>query len=119
MASAHGPRIYCMLTDMYPDLSDDLRLKFAVKALDDTTGTDDLVPSLLVLFPIPSLRSTGVELADQEQRFGTVNAARREAATIISENRLRLGIIANVQLRGKYSLRTGQMFTVYSEKKQK
>lgn len=77
--SAHGPlrRVYRLLTDQYPDLSGHLRLRFAVKALTDTAGVIGLVPSLLVFRTIPSLGNTGVELADQGQRFNALNIARR------------------------------------------
>lgn len=116
---AHGPlrRIYCMLSDMYPTLSDNLRLKFAVKSLNDTAGTNDLVSSLLVFGTIPSLGNTETELHDQEEKFIASSAARKEASTIITEKKIRLALRTNIPPSAKYSLCPGQLVMVYSEKK--
>lgn len=119
--SAHGPlrRIYRMLTDNYPELSDNLRLRFSIKALNDTAGTKGLVPSLLVYGTIPSLGNTGADLPDQEDRFTALAAARKEAACITAEKRIRLALKSNIPPSAKYTLHPGQKVMVYSEKMKK
>lgn len=119
--SAHGPlrRIYRMLTDKYPDLSDALRLRFSVKALNDTSGPKGLVPSLLVFGTIPSIGSSNANLPDQEQRFKAMRAAREEAATIFAEQRIRIALKSNAPPSSKYMLKPGQEVKVFSEKQKK
>lgn len=126
--SAHGPlsRIYCTLSDRYPNLSDNLRLRFAVKALNDTAGTNGLVPSLLVLSTILLYRcswsgnSASVFPSEgSTQRFNAMTAARKEAATIIAEKRIRLALKSNVPPSARYTLRQEQLAMVYSEKKRR
>lgn len=61
--SAQGPLrgIYRLVTDNYPDLYYNLRLRITVKALNDTAGHKRLVLSLLV-WTIPSLGNAGTGL---------------------------------------------------------
>lgn len=104
-----------MLTDNYADLSDALRLRFAVKALNDTAGIKGLVPSLLVFGTIPSLGNTGANWLNQEERFKAMHAARKEAAAIRAEQRIRIALKSNVPPSAKYSLKIGQIVMVFSE----
>lgn len=109
--SAHGPlcTIYRTLRDRYPDLSDSPRLRCEVNALNDTADTNGLVPSLLVFGTIPSLGDTESELADQEQRFNEITAARKEVATIIAEKRIRPALKSKIPPSARYTLRTGRL----------
>lgn len=118
---AHGPlrRIYSMLTDKYPTLSDNVRLRFAVKALNDTAGHNGLVPSLLVFRSIPSMGNTEADLPDQNDRFRAMLDARMEASTITAEKRIRIALKSNAPPSAKYTLRTGQLVMVYSDKQAK
>lgn len=87
-----------------------------MKALNDTAGVNGLVPSLLVFGVVPSLGNTEAELPNQEERFSAINAARKEAATIVAEKRNRLALKASVQASARYTLKPGQLVMVYSEK---
>lgn len=108
-----------MLTDRYSGLSDNLRLRFAVKALNDTAGTNGLVPSLLVLGTIPSIGNTEAEFADREQRFSAITSARKEAAKIFAEKQIRLALKTNIPPSARYTPQPCQLVMVYSEKKKK
>lgn len=117
--SSHGPlrRVFRVLTEKYPNLSDNLRLRLSVKSLNDTAGPKGLVPSLLVFGVIPSLGNTDADLPNQEERFRAMHEARNEAATITAEKRIRLALRTNIPPSAKYQLKEGQRVLVYSEKK--
>lgn len=119
--NAHGPlrRIYGMLTDSYPDRSDTLRMRFAVIAQNETTGHKGLLPSLLEFGIIPSLGNTGAYLHVQEQSFRAINDARKNAATIIAEKKIKLPLKSNTPPSTKYTLKPGQKVMVYGEKMRK
>lgn len=103
-----------MLSDQYPELPDVLRLRFAIKVLNDTAGVNGLVPSLLVFGTIPSLGNAEADIADQEDRFNALSAARKEAAVITAEPQIRLALKSNITQSAKYSLRPGQIVIVFT-----
>lgn len=104
-----------MLHKDHPSLTDNLKLRLAVKALNDTAGLKGLVPSLLVFGKIPYLENTNANLPDQEERFRAMHLARAEAAKITAEQRIKLALRTNVPPSAKYELRSGQSVMAYSE----
>lgn len=119
--SSHGPlrRIFRILTENYPRLSDNMRLRLTVKSLKDTAGPKGLVPSLLVFGVIPSLGNTDAEIPGQEERFQAMKEARKEAATIYAGKRIRLALHSNIPPSAKYILKQGQQALAYSEKQKR
>lgn len=116
---AHAPlrRVFRMFHKEHPSLSDNLKLRLSVKALNDTAGPEGLVPSLLVFGVIPSLGNTEANLVDQERRFRAMHLAPAEAAKITAEERIRIALRSNVPPSAKYDLQSGQSVMAYSEKK--
>lgn len=58
-------KISKILLQEHPRLSSAMRLRYAVKALNDTAGDKGLVPSMLVFGVTPSLGNTGANIQDQ------------------------------------------------------
>lgn len=119
--SAHGPlrRIFRLLNENHSSLSENLKLRLAVKALNDTAGPKGLVSSLLVFGTIPSLGNTNANLVELEDRFRAMHAARAEAAKIVAEQRIQIALRSNIPPSAKYQLRTGQTVMAYSEKQRR
>lgn len=115
--SAHGP--LRILTENHGALSDNLRLRLTVKALNDAAGPKELVPSLLVFGTIPSLGNTGANLMEQEDQFKAKHTARKEAAKIVAEQWIKTAVRMNVPPAAKYKLHTGQKVMAYSEKQKR
>lgn len=63
--------------------------------------------------------NTDANLPNQEDRFRAMRAARKEAVTIMAEQRIRLALKSNVPPSAKYSLKVGQQVMVFSEKQRK
>lgn len=80
---AHAPlrRVYRILSKDHPKLSAAMRLRYAVKALNDSHGERGLVPSMSVFGVISSLENSRANLCGQDERFNALKRAREEAAT--------------------------------------
>ena len=69
-------------------MDNNIRLKLAVKAMNDTMGPEGLVPFYLVFGGIPRFPSTESALQTQQQRINDMQAARRELSIITVELRI-------------------------------
>lgn len=80
--------IYQILSEKYTALYFNLKLRLAVKVLNNTAGQKGLVPSLLVFITFPSLGKTSANLIEQEDRFRAMHTAPVEAAKMTAELRI-------------------------------
>lgn len=90
----HGDvrRVYNRVAEDHRDLDSDLILAVAVKAINDTSGIDGLVPTLLCFNAIPKLPFPGIKdgVVPQAQRLAAMTLARDEYAAIIDKQRLQI-----------------------------
>lgn len=75
-AHASLRRIFRLVKQNHPTISNALCLRFSVKSLNDTAGDKGLVPSMIVFGVIPSLGNTHDNLPDQQERFNAMIVAR-------------------------------------------
>lgn len=83
-AHVHLRRIFRLLAETHPNLSDNFKLRLTVKALNDIAGPKGLVPSVLVCGMLPLLVNTEANLVNQEDSFRARHAARNVAAKIVA-----------------------------------
>jgi hypothetical protein len=76
----HGPlrRIFRKIRYDHPDFAISLALSFSTKAVNDTTGPEGLIPSLLVFGIVPRLPIPGQELPNQPERMDALASALAE-----------------------------------------
>ena len=76
----HGPirRAYKIITDEIKDISADMALQMAFKAVNDTAGPDGLVPTLLVFGAYPRMTEQDAPSATVAQRAHAVRRAMAE-----------------------------------------
>lgn len=127
--SAHSPvgqiekangtirRIFRILAAKHPALTRAMRLRYAIKAINDTAGEKGLVPSTLVFGVTTSLGNSNVNVPEQSKRITDLKQARDEATTIVAEARIRRALKSNLPPSSNFRLRTGQTVMAYSEKK--
>lgn len=105
-----------MLSDEHPSLSSAIRLRYALKAPNDTVGEKGLVHSMLIFGVMPFLGNSNANVNDQGVSFEALKQEREEAATIIDDRRISRPLKSNVPPSATYKLKTGQAVNVYSEK---
>ncbi len=76
----HGPirRAYSIITAKIPDISKDMALQMAFKAINDTAGPNGLVPTLLVYGAYPRITEHDPPLLLVTQRALAVKKAMAE-----------------------------------------
>ncbi len=90
-------------------------LKLAVKAMNDTMGPKGLVPSYLVfgcILRFPSAEST---LTTQQQRMDAMHAALREMLIITAELRIRKALSSHVPRNADLVIEVGDLVRVFRE----
>lgn len=96
----HGPlrKIFLKILDECPDMSEDLILQFAVKAMNDTISPERMVPSLLVYGITPTYSPTGLdaELPNYRQRHQAISISREEYLRITNNLRVRHSLSSKV-----------------------
>jgi hypothetical protein len=94
----HGPlrRVYQKIEHEFSHVGPALRLRIAVKAINDTMGTNGLVPSLLVFGVVPRFPPMIIDLPKQRDRMAAHAAAQMEMSAIVSENRITAALTHNV-----------------------
>lgn len=71
-----------------------LALQISVKAMNDCTGPDELVPSLLVFGVTPRLPYISPkDFPSQKEKFRALVQARKQYERLVSQSRVRLGIL--------------------------
>ncbi len=114
----HAPlrRIFLKIKDHYPNLENELILKLAVKAMNDTMGPNGLVPSLLVFGVLPRFPAVSTNLPNQEDRMKALEIARSEMEAFVAEARVRTALNSNIPATATTVFHPGQEVLVYREK---
>jgi hypothetical protein len=86
----HGQlrRVYKKFEHEFPHVGPALLLRIAVKAINDTMGTNGIVPSLLVFGVVPRFPPMSIDLPKQRDRMATLAAAQMEMSATVSETEL-------------------------------
>lgn len=112
-------RINSVFSDKHSYFSKATRLRYAIKAINNTTWEKCFVPSMIFFAVMSSLGNSGANKHKQEQRFEAMKQAWEEAATIAAENSISRELKSIVPTSAKYTIKTGQVVMVYSEKRKK
>lgn len=113
----HSPlrRIFLKIIEDVPDLDWNIALQLSIKAMNDTTGPDDLVPSLLVFGAIPRFPPQSTPLLSHEDRMRAMNIARLEMAVISAELKIRRALREKVPPATDYFVSPEDSFYVWNE----
>lgn len=97
----------------------EILLKYAVKGLNDSIGTDALVPSLLVFGALPTFPFLNMDIIPgQRESFEMMKLARDKVAQLRAEQRIATAVNTNVPLSANYILKTGDRVSAYSQNKE-
>lgn len=115
----HGPlrRVFRSIRDAHPSIDPELALRYAVKGINDTSGPEGLVPSLLVYGMLPRFPTPSSSLPDQEHRMRALETARREMSTITSRLRIQQALRAKLPPATRYLVTPGDRVFVYQERR--
>ena len=108
-------RFYRKVKLEFPQLSKDIILRLAVKAMNDTMGENGLVPSLLVFGIIPRFPIINSELPTQKERMEALASAQMEMNSIIAERRISAALQRNIPRSAGQVLEVGDEVLVYRE----
>jgi hypothetical protein len=113
-----GPlrRVYQKIEHKFPHVGPALILRIAVKAINDTMGTNELVPSLLVFGVVPRFPPMSINLPNQRDRMAALAAAQMEMSVIVSENRITAALNHNVPSSVDRTYEGGEEMLVLREK---
>lgn len=111
--------IFKIIRNRNPDLEPDIALRYDVKAINDTTGPEGLVPSLLVFGVIPSFSLISKDLPRQKERIDAMRIAKKEMAVITSELRVVQAQISKLPLASKYLIAPEQEVGVSLERSER
>jgi transposase InsO family protein len=115
----HGSlrRLYQKIEHEFPHVGPALLLRIAVKAINDTMGTNGLVPPLLVFDVVPRFSPMSIDLPKQGDRIAAVAAAQMEMSAIVSENRVNAALTHDVPSSVDRTYEVGEEVLVFREKK--
>ena len=115
----HGPlrTIYRRIKKECPDIENNLALKSAVKAMNDTVGPEGLVPSLLAFGIHPRYIPAGLDpdLPNQRQRHEAMKLAREEFSRISNRLRIQHALRSNVPNSADKKFEVGDLVRVYRD----
>lgn len=113
----HDPlrRIFRKIRHESPNMSLELALRTAVKAMNDTLGPEGLVPTLLVFGCLPRFPTVSSELPAQRERMRALSQAKKEMATITAELRIKRALMSRVPRNADLVLEPGDQIKVYRE----
>lgn len=77
-------------------------------AINDTMGSNGLVPSLLVFRKVPSFPSPSRAQKRKEERFSVSQRERAEMATIVAEKRIKTALRIKFPTATRYVIRLGE-----------
>jgi hypothetical protein len=117
----HGPlrRVYQKIEHEFPHVGLRLLLRIAVKAINDTMGTNGLVPSLLVFGVVPRFPPMSIDLPKQRDLMAALAAAQMEMSAIVSENRITAVLTHNVPSSMDLTYEVSEEVLVFREKEKK
>jgi hypothetical protein len=86
----HGPlrRIYHIITAELPDISKDMALQMAFKAINDSAGPDGLIPTLLVFGAYPRMVESDAPNPTVAQRAAALKKAMEEVKKLRAERQV-------------------------------
>jgi Reverse transcriptase (RNA-dependent DNA polymerase) len=119
----HSPlrRCFLKIRNDIPSLPDDVALRVAVKAINDTVGPNGLIPTLLVFGTMPQLplmQGTLSPYTGQEQRDHALRTATAEYRKYVSERRLQTALRAKTATAMTCIHQPGDRVLVYRERPQ-
>lgn len=109
-------RIYRKVKSSFPHLSKHALLKLAVKAMNDTSGENGLVPLFLVFEIFPRLPIISHDLPNQEKRVKIMVEAQMEMNAIVAEKRISTALSKNVPAAADRNYHPGEEVLVYRKK---
>ena len=109
-------KIYKKTRDEHPNISLEYSLKLAVKAMNDTAGSNGLVPTLLVFGVMPRIPLRKRHLPGMVDRMKAMDAARSEVSKLIARDRLKKAVKSNVPAAADKVIQVGEQVLVYKEK---
>lgn len=105
-----------VLTD-HPTIDPEIGLRLAVKALNDTTGPDGIVPSLLVFGSLPSFPAVNMDVPMQKERMAALQTARKEMASVVARLRVQEALRSKILPSTHFLIKPGDAVHVYREGK--
>jgi hypothetical protein len=114
-------RVYLKTRHDHPNISQELALAYSQKAINETIGTDVLVPTLLVYGSMPCFRAAGLDarLQPNSERFRCMDTARAEYTRIVNHQRVEQLLRTRVPPAADRQLHIGQHVFVWREKERK
>ena len=109
--------IYRRIKKEFPDIDDNLALKSAVKAMNDTLGPEGLVPSLLAFAINPRYIPPGLDpdLPNQRQRHEAMKFAQEEFSRISNRLLIQNDLRSNVSSSVDKNFEVGDLVQVYRD----
>jgi hypothetical protein len=115
----HDPlrRIYRKVRHDFPEIPDSLTLSLASRAMNDTIGPEELVPTILVYGTLPRL-SLHEKIHHKSSRLLAIDVPRREMDVIVSELRIKRALHTYTPPSAEHSFNPGALVCVYQERPQ-
>jgi transposase InsO family protein len=114
-------RVYLKTRHDHPKLSQELALAYSQKAINETIGSDGIVPILPVYGSMPRFRAAGLDSRRQpnSERFRCMATARAEYTRIVNHQHVQQLLRKRVPPAADRQLRLGQHMFVCREKERK
>lgn len=108
-------RVFNCIRSETPNVEPEHALRLAIKAINDTAGSNGLVPSMLVFGTVPSFPASPRHNPKQRERFAALKAARDEMSQIVCEKRLNDALRRKLPDSTSYLIRPGDNVRVFRE----
>ena len=108
-------RLYNKIENANPGMTPDLILSMAVSAMNDTAGTNGLVPTLLVFGVLPRIPIIPAKLPGQVARLNAMRQARKELSSMVAKSKLKRALKMNIFAAASKSFKIGDEVLVYRE----
>jgi transposase InsO family protein len=114
-------RVYLKTRHDHPNIPQELALAYSQKAINETIGTDGLVPTLLVYGSMPRFRAAGLDarLQPNSERFRCMATARAEYTRNVNHQRVQQLLRSRVPPAADRQLHIGQHVFAWREKERK
>lgn len=108
-------KIYHKIESSHPSYPPQHILSLAVRAMNDTAGSNGLVPTMLVFGVLPRIPIIPIKLPDQVNRLKLMRDARKEMSQLIAKSKLTKALKMNVPSAAHKDLKIGDPVLVYRE----
>jgi hypothetical protein len=114
-------RVYLKTRNDHPNLSQELALRYSVKAINETTGPSGLVPVLLVYGTMPRYKVAGLDtrLLPNIERFKALKTARHEYVQIVNGLRVQALLKTSIPPAADRKLAVGHLVFFWREKEKR